>query len=178
MKQMDVIEKTIGEHRFFIRPFPAFVAANISGELVALIGPMLSGISGLIGKPDTNAVTTENSDNPNIMDMDIDEALPSFANAFSSLSGDKIERLMKKLLINSDNISVEGPCTQNLVKRMDMDLANEVFCSEVQDMFVLCFEVIKVNYGGFFKKLVAQYGNLQDVMQKVAPSTTNGESSI
>lgn len=176
MKQMDFVEKTIGEHKFYIRPFPAFVAANISGELAAVIAPMLSGISGLIGNLNTDATADGNIENFNIMDADIDKALPSFANAFSSLSGDKFERLMKKLLINSDNISVEGPCTQNLVKRMDMDLANEIFCGEVQDMFVLCFEVIKVNFGGFFKKLGPLFGRLQGRSQKEAPSPENTEN--
>ena len=176
MKQANFIEKTIGEHKFYIRPFPAFVAANISGELAAVIGPMLSGISGLIGNLDTSSLAEGNSESFNIMDVDIDKALPSFSNAFSSLSGDKFERLMRKLLINSENISVEGPCTQDTIKRMDMDLANEIFCGEVQDMFILCFEVIKINFGGFFKKLGPLFGNLQGRFQKAAPSQENTEN--
>ena len=34
MKQQETTQKTIGENKFYIRPFPAFRAANISGELV------------------------------------------------------------------------------------------------------------------------------------------------
>lgn len=176
MKQTTFVEKTIGENKFFIRPFPAFVAANISGELAAVIGPMLSGISGLIGNLDTSSIAAGKNENFNIMDADIDKALPSFTNAFSSLSGEKFERLMKKLLIINDNISVEGPCTQNTVKRLDLDLANEVFCGDVQDMFILCFEVIKVNFGGFFKKFGLLFGNLQGLSQTEAPNPENTEN--
>ncbi|MBQ4121647.1 MAG: hypothetical protein IJD35_06500, partial [Clostridia bacterium] len=49
MKQMEVTEKKIGESTFYIKPFPAFVSANISGELAALITPMLSGLAPLVG---------------------------------------------------------------------------------------------------------------------------------
>ena len=37
MKQMEVTEKQIGESTFYIKPFPAFTAVNISGELAAIL---------------------------------------------------------------------------------------------------------------------------------------------
>lgn len=37
--------------------------------------------------------------------------------------------------------------------RLDSDLADELFCGDVQDLFVLCFHVIRLNFNGFFKKL-------------------------
>ncbi len=180
VKQMEVTEKKIGDATFYIRPFPAFVAANISGELSALIAPMLGGIAPLIGgaKVDENGVA-------DLMDMQIEDALPAFSNAFSSLSGDKFERLMKQLLINHENISVECETTEGEVKRLTYDLANEVFCGEVQDMFILCFEVIRINFKGFFKKLGNRFGLLQKITglmtqkteKKEEPGTANGESS-
>ena len=39
MKQMEVTEKQIGESTFYIKPFPAFTAVNISGELAAILSP-------------------------------------------------------------------------------------------------------------------------------------------
>ena len=43
MRRMQTIEKVIGENTFYIRPFGAFAAANISGELAALLSPILAG---------------------------------------------------------------------------------------------------------------------------------------
>lgn len=173
VKQMEVTEKKIGDATFYIRPFPAFTAANISGELSALVAPMLGGILPLVNgtKVDENGVA-------DLMDMQIEDALPAVSAAFSSLSGDKFERLMRQLLINNKNISVcSDDATDGETKLLTYDLANEVFCGDVQDMFILCFEVIRINFKGFFKKLGARFGALQkltDLMKE--PSKANGES--
>ena len=53
MRRMQTIEKVIGENTFYIRPFGAFAAANISGELAALLSPILAGIAPLFGGLDT-----------------------------------------------------------------------------------------------------------------------------
>lgn len=168
MKQLEVTQKKVGEATFYIKPFPAFTAANISGELANVIAPLFGGIATAFG----GSTKTED-----IMSMDIDEAMPAISNAFSGLSGEKFERLMKKLLIDSKNISVECEATDGETKLLTYDLANEVFCGEVQDMYILCFEVIKLNFNGFFKKLGARFGNLQGLIQTAVPSQTNGESS-
>ena len=76
---------------------------------------------------------------------------------------------MKKLLIDNKNISVEGEATDGDTKPLTMDLANEVFCGEIQDMYILCFEVIKINFKGFFEKIGAQFGSLKTQAQTMAP---------
>lgn len=159
MKQMETIEKKIGESTFYLRPFPAFVAANISGDLAALVSPILGSLTSLAGT----------GDNVNIMNVEMDRAIPALSSAFNSLSGDSFERLMKKLLVDHKNVSVEGEATGGDVKQLTPDLANEVFCGEIQDMYILCWEVIKLNFGGFFKKLGAQSGNLQGIIQTATP---------
>lgn len=163
MKRMDVTEKQVGENVFYLKPFPAFTAANISGELAALITPMVSALAPLLGGKATAA---------DIMSVELEDAAPAITGAFSTLSGDKVERLMKKLLIENQNISVDNPDTGR-TEVLSMDLANEIFCGEVQDMFLLCFEVVKINFGGFFKKLGAQFGDLQGLTEKAAPSTAS-----
>lgn len=171
MKQMEVTEKTIGENTFYLKPFPAFVAVNISGELAAILTPMLGGIAALVG------VKSDGTEGPgDIMDVEIEDALPALSQAFSGLSGDKFERLMKKLLIDHKNISVEGEATEGNVKLLTYDLANEVFCGDVQDMYILCFEVIRLNFKGFFTKLGAQFGSLRDLLPKTAPNTDDTEN--
>lgn len=179
MKQTEVIEKKIGENTFYIRPFGAFIAANISGDLAAIITPMLGALGPLVGNVSDNA-TPESiaSGDFNIMDMDVDKALPVISKALSGISGQHFESMMKKLLIQHKNVSVEGPITKGQAKPLDYDMANEVFCGELQDMFILCFEVIKANFGGFFRKLGARFGVLQAVLQKMTQSSEGSESSM
>ena len=137
MKRTETTMKAIGDNTFYIRPFPAFTAANISGELVKMLSPVIGAIAsaiGVSGSPKEAAA--------GVMDMDIDEVAP-------------------KLLIDNRNVSVEGDCTEGKTVVLTYDLANEVFCTDIQDMFVLCIEVIKVNFSGFFSKIAGQFGSLQ-----------------
>lgn len=147
MKQFEPKQKKIGENTFYIFPFPAFKAANLSGEIVSLIAPLVASLGGTLG----------NAENP--IDVDLADAAPTIAEAFSSLSGDKLERLLKKLLTENKNIAVDVEGEDDPVRLTD-DLVNEIFCGETQDMFMLAFEVIKLNYSGFFEKISARSGSV------------------
>lgn len=173
LKQMEVTEKRIGDSTFYIKPFPAFVAVNISGELASVLTPLLGGLAALVGSGDKDS----DGKPKDIMDVNVEDALPAVTSAFSNISGDKFERLMKKLLIDHKNISVECEATDGEVKPLNYDLANEVFCGDVQDMYILCFEVIRLNFKGFFTKIGAQFGSLKGLLQKKAPNTESGETS-
>lgn len=171
MKQLESREVTVGENIFYIRPLPAFKAANLSGELAALVLPLVTGLTSLIPA----GTTAENMGN-GLFDIDVKDAGPAISAAFSSLSGDKIEAILKHLLIAGKNISVEVPGER--VQFLTEDLANEVFCEDVQDMFILAFEVIRTNYNGFFKKLGGRFGPVVEALkQTVTPSQTSTESS-
>lgn len=171
MKQLESREVTVGENTFYIRPLPAFKAANLSGELAALVLPLVTGLTSLIPA----GTTAENMGN-GLFDIDVKDAGPAISAAFSSLSGDKIEAILKHLLIAGKNISVEVPGER--VRILTEDLANEVFCEDVQDMFILAFEVIRTNYNGFFKKLGGRFGPVVEALkQTVTPSQTSTESS-
>lgn len=171
MKQLDSREVTVGENIFYIRPLPAFKAANLSGELAALVLPLVTGLTSLIPA----GTSAENMGN-GLFDIDVKDAGPAISAAFSSLSGDKIEAILKHLLIAGKNISVEVPGER--VQILTEDLANEVFCEDVQDMFILAFEVIRTNYNGFFKKLGGRFGPVVEALkQTVTPSQTSTESS-
>lgn len=170
MKQLESREVTVGENIFYIRPLPAFKAANLSGELAALVLPLVTGLTSLIPA----GTTAENMGN-GLFDIDVKDAGPAISAAFSSLSGDKIEAILKHLLIAGKNISVEVPGER--VQILTEDLANEVFCEDVQDMFILAFEVIRTNYNGFFKKLGGRFGPVVEALkQTVTPSQTSTES--
>ena len=102
MRRMQTIEKVIGENTFYIRPFGAFAAANISGELAALLSPILAGIAPLFGGLDTGDGGSDAAANP--LDMDIEEAMPAISSALSTISGDKVERTYP----GSTNPSLDG----------------------------------------------------------------------
>lgn len=174
MKRMERTEKVIGENTFYIAPFAAFTAANISVELTAILSPMIGSMGAVVGEIDMKeamkaanqpSFDTENASEKaggfaveDIMNMDVGKLMPALARAFGSLSGDKFEHLMRRLLVDNQNISVQGEVTEGRTVNLTADLANEVFCGEIQDMLLLCYEVIKVNFSGFFKKLGAQFG--------------------
>lgn len=159
MKQLESRSATIGENTYYIRPLPAFKAANMSGELAALVLPLLAGLA--------PAFTGGNADK-GLFDIDLEEAAPAITNAFSSLSGDKVEVILKHLLLGGKTVSVQTPNDEK-PQLLTEDVANEVFCEEVQDMFLLAFEVIRINYNGFFKKLGTRFGPAMETLTKKVP---------
>ena len=170
IKQFEAKERVLGEHTFYIRPFPAFVSANISGELFSLITPLIGSIAPVAAKA---ASALENS---NLLDMNAEDAAPILAQGLSGVSGEKLETLLKKLLCKHKNISVEVGGSGD-PQPLTEDMANEIFCGDAQDMFILAFDVIKVNYSGFFKKIGDRFGaqvaDLQDLFQKKAMKQKN-----
>ena len=149
MKQMEPLKAKVGETNFFITPFPAFKAANLTGELASMLTPLLSAFAPLVNGESKGG----------LMDIDVNEAAQAMQGC-SSISGDKLEVLMKKLLLGGHIVAEIRDDEEGKVEpqRLDMDIANEIFCGEVQDMFVLCFHVIKLNFNGFFKKFASQSG--------------------
>ena len=148
LKQMESKKVKVGDNEFYIKPFPAFKAANLTGELASVLSPLLGAIAPLVGG---------DGGTESIMDMDVEKVGEKMAEGMIgniNISGDKIEALMKKLLLGG-NIVIEyedenGDSQQEV---LDKDLADEVFCGNVQDMFVLCVHVIKLNFNGFFEKI-------------------------
>lgn len=193
MKRMERTEKVIGENTFYIVPFAAFTATNISAELTAVLSPMLGSMGAMVGnidaeaamraasQPSFNAGNEAEEDRSvtvfDIMNMDMEKVMPALASAFGSLSGDRLERLMRRLLVDNKNISVEGEITDGRIVTLDKDLADEVFCGDIQDMFILCYEVIKVNFSGFFKKLGDRFGRQLRAMAKRETSSDTESST-
>ena len=153
LKRTDKIKKTIGDYDFYISKFGAFKSANLSGELLRLFTPILAS-----AVPTLASLLKEDTDN--ILDRELDSFAPAFAGAFNNLSGKEIELLMRKLLIEEQNISFvpKGCMDVNQCQILTMDDADEIFCGDVQDMYLLAIAVIQENYKGFFSKLASQYG--------------------
>lgn len=145
MKQLEPTVEKVGGVKFYITPFPAFKAANLTGELASVLAPLLGVLAPLVN-------------DGSLMDVDAGRAAEAMVGC-TAINGDKLEKLMQKLLLGG-HIVVEAPNEDGEIEgqRLDMDLANEIFCGEVQDMFVLCFHVIKLNFNGFFKKFASLSG--------------------
>ena len=168
MKQQEPRIVKVGENTFYIRPLPAMRAANLTGELGALVIPLLSGLTPIL------AAVDDKEEGKGLLDVDITSAVPAIAGAFSTLSGDKLEAVLRHLLITGGNIAIEEPGAK--VETLSEDLLNETFCTDVQDMFILAFEVIRTNYKGFFSKLGGRFGQaIAKLMEKVTPKQKNME---
>ena len=178
MQQITPISKQYGEYIFYIYPFPALKAANISGELVSMISPFVLSIAPAALKA---IGSDDNSVDNSVLDFDLTESTSTMINAFSSLSGDKLEKLMKTLLVEHRNISFEHE-QERTVKWLDENGLNDVFIGDITDMYLLAVEVIKVNFNGFFEKLGNQFGGqtgvLSRLMQSITDTSTAADSQI
>ncbi len=157
LKQVEPTVEKVGGNKFYITPFAAFKAANLTGELASVLAPLLGALAPLVN-------------DGGLMDMDAGKAAEAMANC-TAIEGDRLEKLMKKLLLGG-HITVELTNEEGETEgeRLNEDLANEIFCGDVQNMFVLCFHVIKLNFNGFFKKFAAlsgKAGSAEDKMPRV-----------
>lgn len=159
LKQMETTKIKVGDNDFYIKPFPAFKAANLTGELASVLSPLLGAIAPLVGE--SNGVDS-------IMDMDVEKVGEKMAEGVMgniNISGDKIEGLMRKLLLGGNIvIEYEDENGETQQEKLDKDLADEVFCGSVQDMFVLCVHVIKLNYKSFFEKIANLSGKAKQAV--------------
>lgn len=175
MKQFESVEKNIQGTTFYIRPFGAFTAANLSGELGKILMPFLGAVAPAVLSTLSDG-KGEVSDGKSLFDIDSEEIIPDVMNAFSNVSGDQLERLLKKLLATHKNISYLREDGKAII--LNEDMANELFCGSTQGLFLLAFEVIRVNFNGFFGNLGNQSGAVSKLVKKVVPSMESMESSI
>lgn len=165
MKRQDPVTKTIGNYNFYIRPFGAMTASKMTGDLAALVTPMLGAVAPVVGK-------YLNAEDGSLLDVDVADLGPVLTSAFTSLTGDNLERMMGQLLIDHKNIYFDS-IDDHDVKLLDRDEVDEIFCMELQDMFLLAFEVLKLNYSGFFRKLASRYGDLDAILEKLASKNSD-----
>jgi hypothetical protein len=164
LKQLEPKKETIGGLNFYIRPFPAMVAANLTGDLASLLTPVLAALMPLVG----------DDEDGDLMDIDVNDAAASISKSMEGFSGSKVESMMKKLLIAHKNVVVELPVMDEddvetgeySQEILDMDIVNEIFCGDVQDMFILAFYVIRLNFNGFFKRLAGPSGKAGEAIAK------------
>ena len=171
MKQITPSEHALGDHTFYVRPFPAFTATRITGDLGNVLIPILGAVAPFLGDD-----KTDGKDKKGMLDTDISKVAPAMSQAFSTLDGEKFERLMRELLTDYGNIAFKATGSTEMPNPLTSDAANELFCGDVQDMFVLAFFVIKQNFSGFFKKLSTQFG-LRKLIQQVEGAASTAIST-
>lgn len=162
LRQTEPRKETVGDYNFYIKPFPAMVAANLTGDLASLLTPVLAALLPLVG----NENGEDKGGDGGLMDIDVTQAAESMAKSMDGFSGKRVESMMKKLLVTYKNVVVEVPeldendaeTGEYVQEILDIDLANEIFCGEVQDMFILAFYVIRLNFNGFFRKIAGRFG--------------------
>lgn len=170
MKRQTPTQVSIGDYNFYIYPFGALIASRLTGDLLALVTPILGAAAPLIGKQ-------LNAEDGSLFDLEIEELAPVLSGAFSSLSGEQLERMMRQLLLDHKNIFFEG-VEDEKPKLLGQDDLNEIFCLELQDMYLLAWEVLKLNFKGFFKRLTGPSGNLATSLAKlVRTKSSDTESS-
>lgn len=166
LKQLEPVVETIGDYKFYILPFPAMKAANMTAELASLMLPLFGALAPLIKNDDGKEDGME--DGKGLMDMDAGAAAAAIASSVS-IDGNKMEKLIQKFLLGGHiTVELEDDDGDMGGQRLDLDLLNEVFCGEVQDMFILCFYVLRINFSGFFGKLAGQSGKAGQTLRKVA----------
>ncbi|MFC2475871.1 MAG: phage tail assembly chaperone [Catonella sp.] len=149
MRQTEPKVEKINGIEFYITPFGAFKAANLSGELASMLAPFISVLLPLVNE-DTD-----------LMNVDANKVVGSISGN-SLIDGNKLENIISKLILGghivvntNEELGIDEP------EKLDKDLADEIFCGNVEDMFILCFYVIRLNFNGFFKKLASQSGNIK-----------------
>ena len=148
LKRIEPKTVTICDVEFAIYPFGAMKATNLSGELGRFFGPIMSGIIPLLG-----------SGNEDILSIDLKDAMPLVTGAFASLDGDNLEKLLRKLLLGGNiNCRYRDENGRLQTAALNQDLLDEIFAQEIDQLFRLAYEVIELNYKGFFGKLLARFG--------------------
>ena len=156
IKQIETVSKEIGGTKFYIRLFGGMTAAKISGDLGKYLIPMIvSVLSGIEANGDGKI--------DDLLNKDLSELSGGVGDAFDRLDGDTVLKLIKELLIKYENVTFDDEITGN-AKILTSDDADELFCGSVFDIYRLCWEVIKLNYGGLFASLGAQSGKVKDLV--------------
>lgn len=141
---------------FAIFPFPAMKAACISGDLVKFLTPVIGGLlPAFKGGVDGEKALSS------LLQMDMSDLMSMVQIITASLDAGTIEKLLSELLTDSGNVSCEyrddkGKAVKTVLTK---DVADEIFVGNLDSMLMLAVDVVKLNYGDFFTKLLGRFGN-------------------
>lgn len=174
LKQMNPKRVVIGEYEFAIYPFGAFVSATISGDLTRYVGPVIAGLLPLMGDAQQGDLNDPDHDFlQDIMKKDLSEVVPILMMAVQQIDGQILQKLLKELLVDYKNISVQYRDEKGEVKmeQLTFENANDIFTQSLDGMIQLAIEVCKVNFSDFFSRLGLRFGSQRAIMDQQTQSS-------
>lgn len=183
-RQMEPHKVAIGQVEYAIYPFSAFDAAEISGDLANFLSPLVAGIVPVIGVVANSTLGEDASEAKAqraiaaLLEEDVQSYVPVIMTTLKAVDGNSLKVILKKLLVEYKNIACEyrdenGKVVQTVLTE---DVANQVFVGGLDEMVMLAIEVVKVNFSGFFRKLLARFGEQtgseEETDQKNSDSST------
>lgn len=157
---------------FAIFPFPAMKAACISGDLVKFLTPIIGALVPAF-KGGTDAEKAVDS----LLNMSMTDVTAMLQTATTTLDSETIDKILSELLIDNGNVSCEyrddkGKMVKTVLTR---EVADEIFVGSLDSMLLLAVDVVKLNYGDFFTRLLTQSGG-EPEGSKTRTSKTTGRS--
>lgn len=167
-------EVHVGGATFYVAPFPVFTSARITAMLAKVVSPVIGSIIVLLGGDEE-----EEEGDGVLVTSDLDSAMQAFASAMGTLNPADFERLMRELLVNSRNIVWANEENREGEILTEDDL-NALFAGDVQNMYILAYNVLKTNFRGFFEKFKSPSGNrLADALkEKIGLNDTENSISV
>lgn len=137
--------KTVNDAVFHVQCFDPFTSLRVLGDLQRVLSPI---VGSMVGSANATNVETINILSKSI--GNICKGLHDY------VDGETLVKLVE-MLVREDyiSVSIEGGSP----KRLSKDLVNLVFNGNPAGVLELAYEVVKVNYGGFFTIFNTLFGN-------------------
>lgn len=136
--------KTVNDVVFHVQCFDPFTALRVLGDLQRVLSPIVGSMVGSANATDVESI--------NILSKSIGNICKGL---HEYVDGDTLVKLIE-MLVREDyiSVSIEG----GTPKRLSKDLVNLVFNGNPGGVLELAYEVVKVNYGGFFTIFKTLFG--------------------
>lgn len=150
MLEVNVKNKEIGGHTYYVRAMPPMMALGLLGDLQSVV-------TGALGK---SAENTEDVTNPNI---NLGEMIAGIG---GNLRGAELMAYADRIL-NKTYVSVEITTERGTdVVPLDKNYQEEMFTGHIMNMLELMWFVLEVNYKDFFDSMPNLSGIVASIAQK------------
>lgn len=136
--------KTVNDVVFHVQCFDPFAALRVLGDLQRVLSPIVGSMVGSANATDVESINI------------LSKSISNICNGLHEyVDGDTLVKLIE-MLVREDyiSVSIEG----GTPKRLSKDLVNLVFNGNPGGVLELAYEVVKVNYGGFFTIFKTLFG--------------------
>ena len=137
--------KTVNDVVFHVQCFDPFTALRVLGDLQRVLSPIVGSMVGSANATDVESINI------------LSKSISNICNGLHDyVDGETLVKLIE-MLVREDyiSVSIEG----GTPKRLSKDLVNLVFNGNPGGVLELAYEVVKVNYGGFFTIFSTLFGS-------------------